>query len=263
MKRYFVLAALMAAWPLPRLATADDGNGPQSNHKAVVIISGSQSVTGEGDKGDSPSIISGTSAAKTDKGPDKSTEKKTRPQVKLETLNVGKVFTIGPDGKMRVVELHGELPKAVLDKLPKEIRERMLNGSVTAPGGTASGAKVKIVVVKDGQRHEFEQDLSGPDAVKGLPLGEILKRAGQDMPPEAMQALEAATQALKAEEAARKDAAKAYNKAIAAKAKAKSADDIAAKLDKILERLERVESDLKEIKEKQDNLKSPLPPGEG
>jgi hypothetical protein len=176
-------------------------------------------------------------------GPDAKADK---PEVKVETLRLGKVITVGPDGKIETRDFNGELPKEVLDKLPKELRDQIAKRPPHAGkiGGGPIG-RMKIVVDKNGQRHEFEADIGADEAFKLLSSGhldEVLKRAGDDLPPEAKEALKAASQSMKAEDQK-------------VRGPAKGQDEISAKLDKILDRLERLEGDVKALKTKTDESK--------
>jgi hypothetical protein len=159
-------------------------------------------------------------------------------EVKAGTLCIGRVVTIGPDGKVEVKEFGDKLPKEVLDKLPKEIRVRVMKGSTS--GGPCPGSatgKMKIVVRKNGEVREFESDLSDPEAIKDLSLGklqEALKKAGKKLSAEDEKLLAAASETMKAK--------------VHVVTARKPADDISGKLDKILERLDRLEEDVKTLK---------------
>ena len=162
------------------------------------------------------------------------------PEVKMETFGFGKVIVVGPDGKIETKDFGAELPKEVLDMLPKEIRDRINKGpAAIAPGGGISG-RMKIVVDNNGQRQEYEADLGGDGTLKQLPpsvFDEVLKHAGDKLPAEAKEALKAASQAMKA-------GSEKFQ------GQAKGNEDIAGKLDKILDRLERLEGEVKALQAK-------------
>ena len=79
-------------------------------------------------------------AAASDGGKPK-VEKKVPAEGAVGVMTSGKVITVGPDGKTEVKDFGGDIPKEVLDKLPKELRTQMEKGQ---PGVTGkSKAKPK------------------------------------------------------------------------------------------------------------------------
>jgi hypothetical protein len=234
MKKYLVLLSWIAVCSLAPAAFAGGEGKPKAekDKDSAKIVVGGAGIIKIGPDGRVE--VSSPNGAVTKKEDGK---KPASPGVKVETMRIGKVITVGPDGKMEVKDIGGELPKEVLDKLPKEIQDHLKKGRLPAgPGDCVAGGKMKIVVENNGQRQEYESDL-GDDALKQLPQGlldEVLKKAGDDLPPEAKEALKAATHAMKAGQ-----------KPLAP---TKGQEDVAKKLDKILERLERLEGDVQALK---------------
>jgi len=171
--------------------------------------------------------------AKKDAGP-------ATPDIKVETMRFGKVISVGPDGKVETKEYHGEIPREVLDKLPKEIQDRikMVPPAIVPGKGRVSG-KMKIVVVRDGQQHEYEADVGEGGVLGQLPpdVVESLKPLQGNLPSEAQEALKAVLQNLRGRDQKPDGLSKGQ-------------EEINAKLDQILERLDQLQREVATLKAK-------------
>jgi len=236
MKR-LIAVLCVAACSISPAVLADDGDKPKPQKPTPIVVKGADAHAITVTVGPDGQVSVNTPDGK------KAGEKaKPAPDVQVKTICIGKVITVGPDGKIETKDIGDELPKDVLDKLPKEIREQLKEAHGQAgEGGFGIAGKVKILVDNDGKKQEFEADLTDGDAFKQL--DEALKKAGTDLPPEAREAIKAASQILKG--VAPKDAAQA-----------KSPDGISAKLDKILDRLDRLEGDVKALKAQSEKRKN-------
>ncbi|MGO9110748.1 MAG: hypothetical protein ACLP9L_16120 [Thermoguttaceae bacterium] len=209
MKKCFGLAALIAALSIPQFAVAADDNDPKAQpkvkKKVALQTTGSAEVKSPAE-GKLPADI----------------------RFEVDTLRVGRVVTVGPDGKKVILEFRGQPPKEVLDKLDKDIRERTQKTATwtVRDGGGDVGGKMTVVIDNDGQRQELVLPAPpNPDVGKRLyfNFSDVLKKAGDKLPPEPKQALEAVAQAVKAQEQdAVAEAAKAQD-AVAQAVKAQEA----------------------------------------
>lgn len=91
-------------------------------------------------------------------------------ELRVEVNGVGNVVQIGPDGKVEVKEFSGDIPREVLEKLPKEIQallqkapaqtgKRGNEGPKTSTRRCVLG-KANVMVLKDGKLQEYDLDLS-------------------------------------------------------------------------------------------------------
>jgi hypothetical protein len=228
MKKCFVLTAAAALFSVACAAIASGEKAekkPQVETQMQVQVLGG--VVPDG-KAEVMVITPGKKALAKKK--DKATD------VKVQTFTFEKVITIGPDGKVETKDIGGgEIPKDVLDKLPKDLRKGIgkAGGKATAGCDVSIGGKM-VIVGPDGKTQEIEL---GPDMVKGFPLenlGGILEMADGKLPPEVKKALAEAAKASKANAAAKSGGTLTFPGG-------KHNDDINAKLDQILQRLDRLE----------------------
>jgi hypothetical protein len=229
MKKFLTLTALIAGVSFSQFAVAgEDNKTAEKKAKAEVEVRTVDITVGPDGKIE-------VKKPKVEKTPSS--------DLKLETLGIGKVFVIGPDGEGDVKEFEGKIPKEILDKLPEELRKAIQK----EPSSRRAFGKMKLVIEMDGKRQEFESDLGGLGDLEGLPFDifdEILDKAKDklpkdQLPPEVIQALGNARQVMKTEGKKHADPAADSN-------------DLSAKLDKILDRLDRLEKDVKELKAKAD-----------
>jgi hypothetical protein len=231
-KKCFVLLLWVAVCLLPPAAFADSESKPKAPKDAATIVVGGGTIQV------TPNVKVEVQQSGAERKPNH--EKHGAPGIKVETMSVGKVIMLGPDGKVEIKDIGAGIPKEVLDKLPKDLRDQIMKGpAAVGKNGVRAAGKMKIVVENNGKRQEYEADLGGGGvAIKQLPsavIDDILKTAGDDLPAEIKEKLQATSQAIKAAEHQ-----KAHGQT--------GQDAIGAKLDKILDRLERVENDVKALK---------------
>lgn len=217
MRKCLLLTALLAFSSMSLASRADDEASPKakSNPAGKTVVGGATITVGPNGE----VKVSGLKEAKSPKAADKAG--KGSPKVEIETHVIGKAIIVGPDGKVEVKDLKDL--KGLEEGFPKELLDKA--AKVTG--------KVKVVTIgPDGKRQESESDIGSVsgDSPFGIQvdLGDLLKKAGVTLPPDAQKALEAAGKT--------------------AGSQAGKSDDISAKLDKILERLERVEKDVAKLK---------------
>lgn len=180
------------------------------------------------------------------------------PEFKIETLRLGKMIVIGPDGKMETRDFGDEVPADVLKNLPKEVRDQIekivqpkvdSRPKVPARGALAGSVRiimekdgkllkieadnVQINMEKDGKPLKIEADLSGVDVLKQLE--KAIGDAGDNLPADPQKILKAAMQAL-------------GGTTPTGQTPARQADEISRKLDQILDRMERLEKELRQLK---------------
>jgi hypothetical protein len=218
MKKCVVFAAMMAALSIPPLAAAGKDNDPKAQPQAEKKVAEFTDLT----KPELPpaasfevkalTVIKDPKAQPNEQKKDAATttdaaKGKTPPEfgLELKTLKLGKVITVGPDGKSFILEFRGEPPKEVLDKLPKDIREKIQKEGPRwiVPGGENLVISGKVVVESNGKRQELVlPDLRGSDLRRryAVDFEEFLRKAGDKLPAEPKQALEAVAQAMNAQE---------------------------------------------------------------
>ncbi len=118
-----------------------------------------------------------------------STAVRAKPGVKLETILVGEVITLAPDGSVHATEVGGELPQDVLEKLPPEVREQIQKSRRTDKA--ARRHAMTIVVDVDGKHQEFHIDGNNADSLKAI------TEQGDKLPAEMKRSLQAACDAIK------------------------------------------------------------------
>jgi len=173
-----------------------------------------------------------------------------QPEVRVETLQFGKLIQLGPEGQTEVRDFQGSIPREILEKLPEELRQRLqkeLKDSATtgAAAGAAAGSAtatttVKMFVAKDGKLEEVETDLGPAGGWQGsLPAGlqELLQKAGVTLPRPTEQPAAATPRRAKAKTRKRQQATEGA-----------TLEELNAKLDKLLNRLERLETEVQQLK---------------